>query len=169
MPMYLARWPDGSFSLVHAVDEEDAYVQLDELGVEPAELRLMESCLVDFELTDSGKFRLNQFGDDTLDEVLDAYPSLNAALVSGALDDHDVVDDGEGIDHYDASAKEILSNAVQAERERFKSFEPSSASTELGKSLQVPLGGSGHYVDALVEMVAEEVLLEEDNDDRKPN
>lgn len=166
MPMYFARWPDGSFSLVHAADEQDAYVQLDEFGVEPAELRLMESCLVDFELTDTGKFRLNQFGEETLGEVLDAYPSLNAAITSGALDD--VVDDGEGIQGYDTSAKETLSDAVQAERERFKSFEPSSASTEVGKALQVPLGGSGHYVDALVEAVAKERLLKED-DDGKPN
>jgi hypothetical protein len=168
--MYLARWMDGSFTLVHAIDEQDAYVQLDELGVEPAELRLMESCLVDFELTDSGKFRLNQFGDDTLDEVLEAYPSLDAALTSGLLDDHDAVDDGEAIDHYDTPAKEALSNAVQAERERFKSFEPSPASTEIGKILQGPIGGSGHYVDALVEMVAEERLLQDEDDDgRKPN
>jgi hypothetical protein len=32
------------------------------------------------------------------------------------------------------------------------------------------LAGSGHYVDALVEMVAEERLLkEEDDENRKPN
>ena len=170
MPMYFARWPDGSFSLVNAGDEQDAYVQLDEFGEEPAELRLMESCLVDFELTDNGAFRLREFGGETLDEILDGYPSLNAALVSGSLDEHDVVDDAGAIDGYDDSVKEILSNAVRAERERFKNFEPSPASTELGKTLQGHLAGSGHYVDALVEMVAEERLLEEeDDDDRKPN
>jgi hypothetical protein len=158
MPMYFARWPDGSFSLVHACDEQDAYVQLDELGVEPAELRLMESCLIDFELTDSGSFRLHEFGEETLGEILDGYPALNAALTSGVLDEDE------------ASAKEVLSKAVQAERERFQSFEPSPASTEVGKDLQGRLAGSGHYVDALVEMVAGERLLEEDDDeDRKPN
>ncbi len=158
MPMYFARWPDGSFSLVHASDEQDAYVKLDELGVEPAELRLMESCLIDFELTDSGSFRLHEFGEETLGEILDGYPALNAALTSGVLDEDE------------ASAKEVLSKAVQAERERFQSFEPSPASTEIGKALQGRLAGSGHYVDALVEMVAGERLLEEDDDeDRKPN
>ena len=171
MPMYFARWPNGSFSVVHAHDEQDAYVQLDELGVEPAELRLMESCLIDFELTDSGTFRLCQFGDDTLDEILEnGYPLLDAALRSDLLNEHDVVDDGGSIDRYDDSATEILSHAVRAERERCKPFEPSPASTEIGKALQGHLGGSGHYVDALVEMVAEERLLkEEDDDDRKPN
>jgi len=170
MPMYFARWPDGSFSLVHACDEQDAYVQLDELGVEPAELRLMESCLIDFELTDSGSFRLHEFGEETLAEILDGYPALNAALTSGVLDDHDVVDDARGIDDREAAAKEVLRKAVQAERELLQSFEPSAASTELGKALQGHLAGSGHYVDALVEMVAGERLLEKDDDeDRKPN
>src|SRR5271167_3577547 len=132
MPMYFARWPDGTFSLVHGDDEQSAYVQLDEIGEEPAELRVMASCLVDFELTDSGTFRLRQFGDETLQEILDGYPSLNAALRSGVLDQHDVVNEAEGIEDYGASAKKILSDAVRAERERFRSFEPSPASTELG-------------------------------------
>ena len=39
-----------------------------------------------------------------------------------------------------------------------------------GRPLQTHLAGSGHYVDALVEMVAEERLLkEEDDENRKPN
>jgi hypothetical protein len=99
-----ARWPDGSFSLVHAGDEQDAYVQLDELGVEPG-----------------------------------------GAQADGVLLDRFRV-------------------------KRFQSFEPSPASTEVGKALQTHLAGSGHYVDALVEMVAEERLLkEEDDENRKPN
>jgi hypothetical protein len=157
MPMYFARWPDGSFSVVDAADEQSAYVQLDELGPEPAELRLMESCLIDFELTDSGTFRLREFGGETLGEILDnGYPALKAALSSGRLADHGVVDDAEGIDGYDDSAKAILADAVRTERERFKDFEPSPASTELGKALQENLGASGHYVDALVQTPAEE-------------
>lgn len=83
----------------------------------------------------------------------------------------DVVDDAGAIDGYDASAKGILSDAVRSERERFKSLEPSHASTELGKTLQGRLAGSGHHVDTLVEVAAEERLLkeEDDDDDRKPN
>jgi hypothetical protein len=171
MPMYFARWPDGSFSVVHASDEQDASVQLDELGVEPAELHPMQSCLIDFEFTDSGTFRLCQFGDDTLDEILEnGYPLLDAALRSEPLDEHDVVDDVAATDRYDDSAKGILSDAVRAERERCKSFEPSPAATEIGKALQGHLGGSGSYMDALVERVAgERLLTEEDDGDRKPN
>jgi hypothetical protein len=81
MPAFCARWPDGSFSIVDADDETHALIQLDELGDEPAQLWLMESCLLDFELTDNGSFRLRQFGEATGPEILrKAYPLLNKAL-----------------------------------------------------------------------------------------
>jgi hypothetical protein len=81
MPAFCARWPDGSFSIVDAEDETDALIQLDELGDEPAELWLMQSCLVDFELTDDGTFRLKQFGEQTVPEILErGYPMLDKAL-----------------------------------------------------------------------------------------
>src|SRR5258707_1192396 len=65
MPAFCARWPDGSFSIVDADDETHALIQLDELGDEPAELWQLRSCLVDFELTDAGTFRIRQFGEQT--------------------------------------------------------------------------------------------------------
>ena len=43
MPVFFARWPDGSFSIVSAMDETDAYVQLDEIADEPAEVWEMQS------------------------------------------------------------------------------------------------------------------------------
>ena len=61
MPAFCARWPDGSFSIVEADDKTHALIQLDELGDEPAELWQMQSCLLDFELTESGTFRIRQF------------------------------------------------------------------------------------------------------------
>jgi hypothetical protein len=60
MPAFCARWPDGSFSLVTADDETHALIQPDELADEPAELSELESCLLDFELTDDGAFRITQ-------------------------------------------------------------------------------------------------------------
>ena len=61
MPAFCARWPDGSFSIVDADDETHALIQLDELGDEPAQLWQLRSCLLDFELTDSGTFRIREF------------------------------------------------------------------------------------------------------------
>jgi hypothetical protein len=46
---------------------------------------------------------------------------------------------------------EMLRNAVEAERDRLKSFQRTSATTERGIEVQRELGGSGAYVDAIVE------------------
>ena len=117
---FCARWPDGSFSIVDAEDETDALIQLDELGDEPAELWPIQSCLVDFELTDDGTFRLKQFGEQT--------------------------------------APEILRNATKAERRRLKDFQRTSGTTERGKDFQRQVGGSGAYVDTIVEQAASQHL-----------
>ncbi len=92
MPAFCARWPDGSFSIIDADDETDARIQLDELGDEPADLWAMESCLLDFELTDSGTFRLTQFGERTAPEILErAYPVLNKTLESESFADQPIM------------------------------------------------------------------------------
>ena len=88
MPTFCARWPDGSFSIVGADDETDALIQLDELGDEPAELWRMDSCLLDFDLTDEGTFRLKlkQFGEQTGSEILErGYPVLKKTLEGEAF------------------------------------------------------------------------------------
>jgi hypothetical protein len=83
MPAFCARWPDGSFSIVDADDETHALIQLDELGDEPAQLWQLQSCLLDFELTDSGTFRIREFGEETGSEIMErAYPVLNKALAA---------------------------------------------------------------------------------------
>jgi hypothetical protein len=75
MAVYFARWKDGSFSIVEADDEDDACELLDEFGDEPAELWPLKSCLIDFQLTDRGSFRLGHFGELMQDEILEwGYP-----------------------------------------------------------------------------------------------
>jgi hypothetical protein len=158
MPAFCARWPDGSFSIVAAEDETDARIQLDELGDEPAELWPMQSCLLDFELTDEGTFRLKQFGEQTAPEILEkSYPVLNKVLEGEAFAEH-AIESEAGPQQYDAAATEILRKAVEAERERLTNFQRTPATTERGKDLQHQLGGSGAYVDALVEHAASERL-----------
>jgi hypothetical protein len=158
MPAFCARWPDGSFSIVDAVNETDALIQLDELGDEPAELWAMQSCLVDFELSDDGTFRLKQFGEETAPEILErAYPVLNKVLEDEALADRAIVSEADP-PRDDSPENETLRDAVKAERERLKAFERTPATTELGKELQSQVGGSGAYVDAIVEQTASERL-----------
>lgn len=113
MPAFCARWPDGSFSIVDADDETHALIQLDELGEEPAQLWMMESCLLDFELTDNGSFRLKQFGEETGPEIMKkAYPLLNKALKKRAFEDHRIEDPVESV-QYRPAAKKILFDAVR--------------------------------------------------------
>jgi hypothetical protein len=150
MPAFCARWPDGSFSIVDADDETDALVQLDELGDEPAELWQMKSCLLDFEMTDHGSFRLAQFGELTEPEILTrAYPRLSKALEGDNFGEYAIVDEGEAL-NYGSEAAEVLREAVEAERERLRDFQRTEATTERGKDIQCQLGGSGAYIDAIV-------------------
>jgi hypothetical protein len=157
MPAFCARWPDGSFSIVDAVDETDALIQL-ELGDEPAELWQLQSCLLDSELTEGGTFRIRQFGEQTGPEIMErAYPVLNKALDAETFAEHAMEDQGETL-RYGSEAKEVLRNAVDTERERLRDFQRTSATTEQGKGLQRELGGSGTYIDAIVEQAASERL-----------
>jgi hypothetical protein len=154
MPAFCARWPDGSFSIVDAEDEVHALILLDELGDEPAELWPMQSCLLDFELTDDGTFRIRQFGEETGPEIMDrAYPVLGKVLQDETFADHTMEDCGESL-NCGAEAREALRKAVDIERNRLKEFQRTSAATEVGKGVQGAIGGSGAYIDALVQQVA---------------
>jgi hypothetical protein len=154
MPAFCARWPDGSFSIVDADDETDALIQLDELGDEPAELWQMQSCLLDFELTEAGTFRISRFGAETGPEIMErAYPVLSKALEAETFTEHGMEDQSEP-PTYGPEAAEILRKAVAAERSRLRDSPRTAATTELGKGIQRELGASGAYVDAMVEQAA---------------
>ena len=170
MPTFCARWPDGSFSIVSADDETDALIQLDELGDEPAKLWPMDSCLLDFDLTDEGTFRLKQFGEQTGPEILErGYPVLSKTLEREAFAEH-VIEGGADRKKYGSAETEMLRKAVEAERDRLKSSQRTSATTERGKELQRELGGSGAYVDAIVEQAASKRLRRcEPGKKSKPN
>jgi hypothetical protein len=158
MPAFCARWPDGSFSIVEADNKTHALIQLDELGDEPAELWRMQSCLLDFELTESGTFRIRQFGEGTGPEIMErAYPVLSKALEDETFAEHPMEDQVEP-PRYASEAAEALRQAVEAERERLRDFQRTSATTEQGKGLQRELGGSGTYIDAIVAQAASKRL-----------
>jgi hypothetical protein len=154
MPAFCARWPDGSFSIVDADDKVHALILLDELGDEPAELWQMQSCLLDFELTDDGEFRIRQFGEETGPEIMErAYPVLGKLLQDETFADHPMEDCSESL-NCGPEAREALRKAVDIERNRLKEFQRTSAATEAGKGVQDAIGGSGAYIDALVQQVA---------------
>ena len=77
--MYLCRWPNGEFSLVKAETRRDALIQLDEwVGAHPSFLFALDTCMVDFRLTDLGKIELNEFGEETERLIWEhCYPELD--------------------------------------------------------------------------------------------
>ncbi len=157
MAVYFARWKDGSFSIVEADDEDEAYELLDEFGDEPVELSALKSCLIDFELTDRGSFRLDHFGEVMQDEILErGYPVLQNALTAAAEHEYDPEQDQVPADVSDVPPD--VAEAVQAERERFVGFRPASASTELGKDIQAHTNTSGRNVDAIIKRKAAKTL-----------
>ena len=108
--------------------------------------------------TDEGTFRFKQFGEQTGPEILErGYPVLNKALEGEAFAEH-AIESAADAQEYDSAATGILRKAVEAERERLKAFQRTPATTERGKDLQRQVGGSGAYVDAVVEQVASQHL-----------
>lgn len=157
MAVYFARWKDGSFSIVGAGDQDEAYERLDEFGDEPVELSPLESCLIDFELTDRGSFRLGHFGELMQDEILErGYPALQRALTAAAEHEYDPERDQVPAGASDVPAD--VAQAIQAERERFAAFRPATASTELGRDIQAHTNTSARNVDAVIKRKASKTL-----------
>ncbi len=54
--LYLCRWPNGDFSVVKADDRRGAMLELDEwAGAEPACLIPIDTCIIDFRLTNDAR------------------------------------------------------------------------------------------------------------------
>jgi hypothetical protein len=144
MPMFMVRWPDGSFALAEAWDEDDAYVQFDEIADCPSEIHRLNSCLLDFGLTDRGTFRLHEIGVDTGEQILElGYPELRKEY--GGLVSTDTLVDGPE----DVKPKRSMRAAVRAERKRLKGNFGPPAATAVGKEIQKKMGCSGPYADIL--------------------
>ncbi len=82
---------------------------------------------------------------------------LSKTLETEAFAEH-VIEGGADPQEYGSAATEVLRKAVEVERNRLKDFQRTSASTERGKDLQRQLGGSGAYVDAVLEEAASKRL-----------
>lgn len=158
MPAFLARWPNGDCSIVIARSREDAIIQLDEIGDEPAGLWQMKSCLIDFRLNDLGQLELEKFGEATGNFVSDkAYPELSEFLEErhlSTIGDHLDPEEGDEL----VLRKELVAPLVERERSKYDGHSPTPADTELGRHIQKVLGGSATYVNAVVRQGAKDRL-----------
>lgn len=102
---------------------------------------------------------MREFGEQTGFEIMErAYPVLSKALEDETFAEHALVEDPSESLTYGSDAAEVLRGAVDAERKRLRGFQRTSASTEHGKKIQRELGGSGAYIDAIVEQAASKRL-----------
>ena len=119
-----------------------------------ADLRPLQSCLLDFE-----------------PEIMDYGESLYGAQQGAeaeAFAEHAMEDQGEAL-RYGPVATEVLLKAVEAERDRLRDFQRTPATTEQGKGLQRQLGGSGAYIDAVVDQANDTGLARTSNQAERDN
>src|ERR1017187_5925471 len=121
MPVFFAKWLDGSFSVVAAINEKAAYSQLAEINEygPPVEIWKMRTCLLDFVLGNSGEFRLSEIGEETAAEILErGYPRLRRALAKERFPQHYIADSPEREYKLEAEIAEKVRKAVKAEHLR---------------------------------------------------
>ena len=151
--LYMCRWPNGEFSVVKADDRKNALVQLDEwAGAEPAWLIPVETCMVDFTLTDDGRIELVDFGDETEEFIWEeCFPELNEVLGNEEVSKH------LSGKRKDQATKRIRRAVVHERTRLWHNRMPGRPSkTSLGRELQKRLGTVGPVADSYVEVAARE-------------
>ena len=135
MPLFLCRWPNGDCSVVWASNEEDAIVQLDQVGnAEACPIVRLPAFQAHFVLTDRGELAIEALGEGAGQDIVSrAYPLLDRALT-------DAYDDGE-YDSYETlppSRRAAIAAAVAAERDRIAGDRPDPAEpdTALGRDVK---------------------------------
>lgn len=131
LPIYLCRWPDGSFSIVGARNKTDATAKLDKFGdAGDFQLWRMPACLLDFWLSDEGYLELINAADPACSFIMErCYPVLVEAW-NGAEKDR--------WGRYTLRGFETIRQAVCKERKRLWKYRPKPklTDTELGRRIQ---------------------------------
>ncbi len=148
MPVYVCRWPNGDCSLVQARDQKAAIIKLDEVdNAEGCPLIRLDECQVHFRLTDDGQLELQSFGEETESEVWNfCYPVLDGVLTDKAPE------------HWSATEREAVRQAVSQERNRVSPADVPEPETELGRDIKKQMGASTAVVDEIVRQGGEETL-----------
>ena len=159
MPNWLCRWRKGDVTLLNASDEADACVLLDEFdNADQAELHEIGSLMVDLRLNDRGDLELRDLGEQTELEATDlAFPELMEEIHSSGLLELDPESE-----EYRAKVRPL----VEIERTRGfrqppkKSKEPAA---QVGRAIQQVIQAATATVDRWVEVAAEKILEETDD------
>lgn len=148
MPLYLCRWENCDFSIVHAKSKDHALEMLDEIdNAEGLPLYPITDFMAHFRLTNQGRVELEGFGEEFGDHVREqVHPFLGGLDVSP--------DDPSPED------QERIEAAVQQERAWLKAKKAPEPQTELGKQIKGQLDMPTAVFNRHVRSVAQEVLCE---------
>jgi len=126
----------------------------------------MEWCLLDFELTDSEPSGSHSLENRRHQRSWESLPSLNkTSRVKVSLN----MPSRRGRSQDSAQQKARPFEARWKPSAAVSVFRPTPATTEHGKEIQRELGGSGAYVDAIVEQVASKRSGVPTREEEQPN
>ena len=113
MPVFLCRWQNGDFSVVHAPDKDRAIELLYEaVGADARALTPINDFMVHFVLDEEGEMVLQEFGELPPQNIRQiAYPELDKALENAPRD---------GAGYLTEEGRKTVQQAVARERERLK-------------------------------------------------
>ncbi len=148
MPVYVCRWPNGDCSVVQARSKQAAIIKLDEMdNAEGCPLIRLDECQVHFRLTDEGQLELQSFGEETESGIWNlCYPVLDGVLTDKAPE------------HWSATDREAVHQAVRQERERVAPAAVPEPETALGRDIKAKLGAPTAVVDEIVRQEGKETL-----------
>ena len=141
-------WPNGDCSVVQAQTKQDAIVKLDELdNAERCPLIKLDECQIHFRLTDEGQLELQSLGEETESGIWNfCYPVLDGVLTDKARE------------HWSATEREAVHQAVKQERDRVRSADVPEPETALGRDIKAKMGAPTALVDEMVRQEGRETL-----------
>jgi hypothetical protein len=157
MPLFLCRWPNGDCSVVLARTRDDAIAELDQVGnAEDCPITPLRTFQIHFALTDDGELALEQFGDDTREEVLAwAYPLLEHALSDAYGGTASETGQGLPPDQRVAIARAVARERSRLDVEKTTATEPQ---TEVGRDVKSRTDMPTVLIDRLVRKRATKTL-----------
>jgi len=155
MPVFLCRWQNGDFSVVKAINKDQAIEFLDEVGnAEDCTVTPLKDFMVHFKLADDAEFVLESYGEMTFEHIMRlGYPLLDKAFLDAPTDATGMLTE-EG--------RKTIRQAVDSERERLwvqKSEHPNTEpKTLLGRRVQAGMDAPTKMIDRIMEKVTKEKL-----------
>lgn len=164
MPVFVVRSVDGQLGIVAARNKADAVERLDEFAnFESCPIRELPELMLLLDVDHEGEFTLKQVGEEMDDAIRQfAYPLVEKALEE--VPDQQEPGQREASDRNDRTPaqKDLIRNAVEAERERVRRKSMAEPLTERGREIKQQLDLPTSLIRKQERRVARAVLKRQD-------